>query len=85
MALTKKRKEALSKVDATKLYDLEEASQKLKKVGYYKYWEADYYKETVEHRHNLQRRINMRGMKIFNESSIRRKEVFGILQVLFLI
>jgi len=43
--------------------DLEEASQKLKKVGYYKYWEADYYKETVEHRHNLQRRIDMRGMK----------------------
>lgn len=43
--------------------DLEEASQKLKKVGYYKYWEADYYNETVGHRHNLQRRINMRGMK----------------------
>ncbi len=43
--------------------DLENASQKLKKVGYYKHWEADYYNETVEHRHNLQRRINMRGMK----------------------
>ena len=44
--------------------DLEEASEKLKKTGYYKHWEADYYKETVEHRHNLQRRINeMRGMK----------------------
>ena len=43
--------------------DLEEASQKLKKVGYYKHWEEDYYKETVEHRHNLQRRIDMRGMK----------------------
>ena len=43
--------------------DLENASQKLKKVGYYKHWEEDYYKETVEHRHNLQRRIDMRGMK----------------------
>ena len=44
--------------------DLEEASLKLKKVGYYKHWEEDYYKETVEHRHNLQRRIDkMRGMK----------------------
>ena len=43
--------------------DLENASQKLEKVGYYKHWEADYYNETVEHRHNLQRRINMRGMK----------------------
>lgn len=43
--------------------DLEEASQKLKKIGYYDHWEADYYKETVEHRHNLQRRIDMRGMK----------------------
>ncbi len=44
--------------------DLENASQKLKKVGYYKNWEAEYYKETVEHRHNLQRRIDkMRGMK----------------------
>ena len=44
--------------------DLEEASDKLKKIGYYKFWESDYYKETVEHRHNLQRRINqMRGMK----------------------
>lgn len=44
--------------------DLEEASQKLLKNGYYKYWEEDYYKQTVEHRHNLQRRINeMRGMK----------------------
>mgnify|MGYP003111052512 FL=1 len=43
--------------------DLENASQKLKKVGYYEHWEADYYNETVEHRHNLQRRINMRGMK----------------------
>jgi len=43
--------------------DLEEASQKLKKIGYYNHWEADYYKETVEHRHNLQRRIDMRGMK----------------------
>ena len=43
--------------------DLEEASLKLKKVGYYKHWEEDYYKETVEHRHNLQRRINMRCMK----------------------
>jgi hypothetical protein len=39
------------------------ASQKLKKVGYYKYWEADYYKETVEHRQQLKRRIDMRGMK----------------------
>ena len=29
--------------------------------------------------------VYMRGMKIFNESSIRRKEVFGILQVWFLI
>ena len=38
--------------------DLEEASQKLKKVGYYKHWDEDYDKETVEHR-----RINMRGMK----------------------
>jgi hypothetical protein len=44
--------------------DLEEASQKLKKVGYYKYWEADYYNETVGHRHQLKERINlMRGMK----------------------
>ena len=44
--------------------DLEEASQKLKKVGYYKYWEADYYNETVGHRHLLKERINlMRGMK----------------------
>ena len=43
--------------------DLENASQKLKKVGYYKYWEADYYKETVEHRQQLKRRIDMRGMK----------------------
>ena len=32
MALTKKRKEALSKVDATKLYDLEEASQVVKDI-----------------------------------------------------
>ncbi len=44
--------------------DLEEASEKLKKIGYYKHWEPNYYKETVEHRHNLQRRIDkMRGMK----------------------
>ena len=32
MALTKKRKEALSKVDATKLYNLEEASQVVKDI-----------------------------------------------------
>jgi len=32
MALTKKRKEALSKVDATKLYSLEEASQVVKDI-----------------------------------------------------
>ena len=32
MALTKKRKEALSKVDTTKLYDLEEASQVVKDI-----------------------------------------------------
>ena len=44
--------------------DLEEASQKLKRVGYYNHWEKKYYKATVSHRHQLQRRINdMRGMK----------------------
>jgi len=44
--------------------DLEEASEKLKRVGYYSHWEKDYYKATVLHRQELQRRINdMRGMK----------------------
>jgi len=47
-----------------RLDELQEASARLKRVGYYKKWDQEYYDDTVGYRNKLIERISsMRGMK----------------------